>query len=121
MRGWRRREGEPGTVDVDLQSVRIFHGSVWFVRAIGNRQNLWHGQTIRFHEIFERSVNPLDPLHAVSDVTRGIPRPPVSQFFSSPSLFHPPDEITYCRFHFSWNAREPVPGSLWLVRAIDLH
>ena len=44
---------------VDLQSVRIFHGSVWFVRAIGNRQNLWHGQTIRFHEIFERSVNPL--------------------------------------------------------------
>ena len=44
---------------VDLQSVRIFHGSVWFVRAIGFTYFLWHAQTIRFHEIFERSVNPL--------------------------------------------------------------
>ena len=34
-------------------------GSVWFVRAIGFAYFLWHGQTIRFHEIFERSVNPL--------------------------------------------------------------
>ena len=33
---------------VDLQSVRIFHGSVWFVRAIGFAYFLWHGQTIRF-------------------------------------------------------------------------
>ena len=47
------------SVTVDLQSVRIFHGSVWFVRAIGFAYFLWHGQTIRFHEIFERSVNPL--------------------------------------------------------------
>ena len=44
---------------VDLQSVRIFHGSVWFVRAIGFAYFLWHAQIIRFHEIFERSVNPL--------------------------------------------------------------
>ena len=27
----------------------------------------------------------------------------------------------YCRFHFSWNARELFPGSLWLVHDIDLH
>ena len=47
---------------VDLQSVRIFHGSVWFVRAIGFAYFLWHAQTIRFHEIFERSVNPLYPV-----------------------------------------------------------
>ena len=27
----------------------------------------------------------------------------------------------YCQFHFSSNIREPFPGSLWFVRAIDLH
>ena len=32
----------------NFSCVRIFRGSVWFVRAIGKRQNLWHGQTIRF-------------------------------------------------------------------------
>ena len=42
---------------VDLQNVRIFHGSVWFVRAIGFSYFLWHAQTIRFHEIFERKLN----------------------------------------------------------------
>ena len=42
---------------VDLQSVRIFHESVWFVRAIGFAYFLWHAQTIRFHEIFERKLN----------------------------------------------------------------
>ena len=38
---------------MDLQSVRIFHGSVWFVRAIGFAYFLWHAQTIRFHEIID--------------------------------------------------------------------
>ena len=32
----------------DFSCVRIFRGSVWFVRVIGNKPNLWHGQTIRF-------------------------------------------------------------------------
>ena len=32
----------------DFSCVQIFRGSVWFVRGIGNKPNLWHGQTIRF-------------------------------------------------------------------------
>ena len=40
----------------DFSCVRIFRGSVWFVRAIGNRLNLWHAQTIRFRRNIQTQV-----------------------------------------------------------------
>ena len=55
VRGWDKLEF--GTAD--FSCVRIFYGSVWFVRAIGFAYFLWHAQTIRFHEIFERNLNSL--------------------------------------------------------------
>ena len=53
----------------DFSCVRIFHESVWFVRAIGNRPNLWHAQTIRFRRNVRKQLK--SAVHITSSPDHG--------------------------------------------------